>query len=270
MLQQQLSKIETKKNKNELEYDAIVNKLWDDYGLTYVTAFEYKIEIESPAKAQREINSVKSQISVLGNINIDAIEEYRQVKERYEFMASQQKDLTDAKESLEKIISDMQELMKTIFSEQFRIINENFGETFRQLFGGGKAELKLSDPSDILESGIEIDVQPPGKKLQNLMLLSGGEKALCAIAILFAILKTRPAPFCIFDEIEAALDDINVYKFAEYMHAMNTNTQFMVVTHRRGTMEAADKLYGVTMPKKGISTMIELDVSELDKKLKGE
>ncbi len=269
-LQQQLARIETKKNKNEMEHDAIVNRLWDDYGLTYMTAFEYKVEIESLPKAQREISSVKSQISSLGNINIDAIEEYRQVKERYDFMSVQHKDLTEAKESLEKIIADMQELMKTIFSEQFKVINENFGETFRQLFGGGRAELKLSDPSDILESGIDIDVQPPGKKLQNLMLLSGGEKALCAIAIMFAILKTRPAPFCIFDEIEAALDDINVYKFADYMKAMNKNTQFMVVTHRRGTMESADKLYGVTMPKKGISTMIELDVSELDKKIKGE
>lgn len=270
VIQQQLSRVETKKNKNELEYDAIVNRLWEDYGLTYVTALEYKVEVESLNKAQREINSVKSQISSLGNINIDAIEEYKQVKQRYEFMSSQKNDLTDAKESLEKIISEMQELMKTIFSEQFRIINENFAVTFRQLFGGGKAELKLSDPSDILESGIDIDVQPPGKKLQNLMLLSGGEKALCAIAILFAILKTRPAPFCIFDEIEAALDDINVYKFAEYVRVMNKNTQFLVVTHRRGTMESADKLYGVTMPKKGISTMIDLDISQLDKKIKGE
>ena len=162
----------------------------------------------------------------------------------------------------------MQELMKAVFSEQFKIINAHFAETFRLLFGGGKAELRLSDPSDVLESGIDIDVQPPGKRLQNLMLLSGGEKALCAIAIIFAILKTRPAPFCIFDEIEAALDDVNVYRFAEYLKIMNENTQFMVVTHRRGTMEAADKLYGVTMPKKGISEMLELDISELDKKIK--
>ncbi len=269
LIQKALSGLEVKKNKNETDGDVIVNHLWEEYGLTYVTAFQYKIEIESLPKAQREISSVKSQISALGNINIDAIEEYKAVRERYEFMSAQQKDLLEAKESLEKIISDMQELMKRIFAEQFSIINHYFGETFTRLFGGGRAELKLSDPSDILGSGIDIDVQPPGKKLQNLMLLSGGEKALCAIAIIFAILKTRPAPFCIFDEIEAALDDVNIYKFAEFLRVMNDNTQFMVVTHRRGTMEAADKLYGVTMPKKGISTMVELDVSQLENKSQG-
>lgn len=267
-IQTEISKLETRKNKGEMEQDAIVNKLWDDYGLTYITAAEFKCEIESVPAAKTEISGIKRQISALGSINVDAIEEYKSVKERYEFLSGQKNDLVEAKSALEKTIADMQDLMKTVFSEQFKIINAHFAETFRLLFGGGKAELKLSDPSDVLESGIDIDVQPPGKRLQNLMLLSGGEKALCAIAIIFAILKTRPAPFCIFDEIEAALDDVNVYRFAEYLKIMNENTQFMVVTHRRGTMEAADKLYGVTMPKKGISEMLELDISELDKKIK--
>lgn len=267
-LQTEISKLETRKNKCEMETDATVNKLWDDYGLTYATAAEFKCGIDNLSEAKSEISNIKRRISSLGSINVDAIEEYKTVKERYEFLTVQRTDLLEAKTALEKTIADMQELMKTIFAEQFKIINGHFGETFRLLFGGGKAELKLSDPSDVLESGIDIDVQPPGKRLQNLMLLSGGEKALCAIAIIFAILKTRPAPFCIFDEIEAALDDVNVYRFAEYMKIMNENTQFMVVTHRRGTMEAADKLYGVTMPKKGISEMLELDVTELDKKLK--
>lgn len=267
-LQTEISKLETRKNKCEMETDAIINKLWDDYGLTYVTAAEFKCEIESLSTAKNEISGLKRQISALGSINVDAIEEYKTVKERYEFLSGQRNDLIEAKTSLEKTIADMQELMKKVFSEQFKIINAHFSETFKQLFGGGRAELKLSDPSDVLESGIDIDVQPPGKRLQNLMLLSGGEKALCAIAIIFAILKTRPAPFCIFDEIEAALDDVNVYRFAEYLKIMNEKSQFMVVTHRRGTMEAADKLYGVTMPKKGISEMLELNVSELDKKIK--
>ena len=200
----------------------------------------------------------------MGNINIDAIEEYKRVSERYEFLSTQREDLTQAKDSLEKIIREMQGLMKTIFSEQFKVINLYFMETFRELFGGGSATLRLSDPSDVLESGVEIDVQPPGKKLQNLMLLSGGEKALCAIAILFAIIKTRPAPFCIFDEIEAALDDVNVYRFADYLKKINDKTQFIVVTHRHGTMEAADRLYGVTMQQKGVSRLIELNIDELE------
>ncbi len=264
LLQQEYGRIENKKAKAEFEIDAIINRLWEDYGLTHTTAMEYKIELESISKAQKEISSLKKEIAGLGHINIDAIEEFKQVKERFTFLSGQRDDLLEAKQSLEKIIKEMQELMKTIFSQQFSLINEYFAETFQQLFGGGNAKLYLSDPDNVLESGVEIEVQPPGKKLQNMMLLSGGEKAMCAIAILFAIIKTRPAPFCIFDEIEAALDDVNVYRFANYLRSFNDRTQFIVVTHRRGTMEAADRLYGITMEKKGISRMIMLDMDELD------
>ncbi len=264
LLQQEYGRIESKKAKAEYEIDAIINRLWEDYGLTYTTAAEFQVELESLTKAQREISRLKKEISSLGHINIDAIEEFKQVKERFTFLSGQRDDLLEAKQSLEKVIREMQELMKTIFSQQFETINTHFVETFQQLFGGGDAKLYLSDPTNVLESGVEIEVQPPGKKLQNMMLLSGGEKAMCAIAILFAIIKTRPAPFCIFDEIEAALDDVNVFRFANYLRVFNDRTQFIVVTHRRGTMEAADRLYGVTMEKKGISRMIMLDMDELE------
>lgn len=264
LLQQEYGRIENKKAKAEFEIDAIINRLWEDYGLTHTTAMEHRIELDSISKAQKEISGLKKEIAGLGHINIDAIEEFKQVKERFSFLSGQRDDLLEAKRSLEKIIKEMQELMKTIFAQQFTLINQYFSETFQQLFGGGNAKLYLSDPSNVLESGVEIEVQPPGKKLQNMMLLSGGEKAMCAIAILFAIIKTRPAPFCIFDEIEAALDDVNVYRFANYLRAFNDKTQFIVVTHRRGTMEAADRLYGITMEKKGISSMIMLDMDELD------
>ena len=264
LLQQEYGRVENKKAKIEFEIDAIVNRLWEDYGLTHTTALEYKTELISLTKAQKEIALLKKEITSLGHINIDAIEEYKQVKERFTFLSGQRDDLLEAKGALEKVIKEMQGLMKTIFVQQFDTINIHFAETFQQLFGGGKAKLYLSDPSNVLESGVEIEVQPPGKKLQNMMLLSGGEKAMCAIAILFAIIKTRPAPFCIFDEIEAALDDVNVVRFANYLKAFHEKTQFIVVTHRRGTMEAADRLYGITMEKKGISRMIMLDMDQLD------
>lgn len=263
-LEKESGRIENKKAKAEFEIDAIINRLWEEYGLTHTTAMEYHEELESIPKAQKEIGSLKKEIASLGHINIDAIEEFKQVKERFVFLSGQRDDLLEAKKSLEKVIKEMQELMKTIFTQQFETINTYFAETFQQLFGGGNAKLYLSDPDNVLESGVEIEVQPPGKKLQNMMLLSGGEKALCAIAILFAIIKTRPAPFCIFDEIEAALDDVNVFRFANYLKSFNDRTQFIVVTHRRGTMEAADRLYGITMEKKGISRMIMLDMDELD------
>mgnify|MGYP000868851466 FL=1 len=175
----------------------------------------------------------------------------------------QKNDLEEAKASLTKIIQDMTELMKKQFAEQFKVINTCFNEVFVELFGGGKAELKLTSPEDILESGIEIEVQPPGKRLQNIMLLSGGEKAFTAIALLFAILKVRPTPFCILDEIEAALDDVNVYRFAQYLKKYSKKTQFIIVTHRRGTMEVADVLYGVTMQEHGISKLLSLKIDDI-------
>ena len=197
----------------------------------------------------------------MGGINIDSIEEYKKLKERYDFMCEQRVDLEDTMSKLRKIINDMTATMKEKFKTQFEIINKNFAEVFKELFGGGNASLKLEDEENILECGIEITVQPPGKKLQNMMQLSGGEKAFTAIALLFAILKINPAPFCVLDEIEAALDDVNVYRFAEYLKKFSKNTQFLVITHRKGTMEASDVMYGITMEEKGISKVVSVDLS---------
>ncbi|MFR8644238.1 MAG: AAA family ATPase, partial [Monoglobus pectinilyticus] len=205
------------------------------------------------------------EIKSLGNINIDSIEEYKTVSERVDFLTEQTNDLEKSKKELVRIIDEMLLIMKERFSEQFKIINENFSRVFSELFGGGQANLSLSDPDNVLESGIEIEAQPPGKKLQNLTLLSGGERAFTAIALLFSILNVRPTPFCILDEIEAALDDVNVYRFAEYLKQYSQNTQFIVVTHRRGTMESANILYGVTMQEKGVSKLLTLNIDEVSK-----
>jgi chromosome segregation protein len=198
----------------------------------------------------------------IGSVNIDSIKEYQETKERYDFMCEQRLDLENSIAKLKKLISEIVENMKNQFNEKFKLINKNFKETFSELFGGGKAELKLEDESNVLESGIEIIVQPPGKKLQNMSLLSGGERAFTAIALLFAILKINPAPFCVLDEIEAALDDVNVYRFAEYLKKFNKDTQFLVITHRKGTMEAADTVYGITMEEKGISKLLSLNMNQ--------
>ena len=196
-------------------------------------------------------------LSELINNDIE-INEYKEIKERYDFMSEQRLDLEDSSNKLKSVINEMTETMKKQFAEQFKIINKNFGEVFAELFGGGKAELILADEENILECGIDIEVQPPGKKLQNMMLLSGGERAFTAIALLFAILKINPAPFCVLDEIEAALDDVNVYRFAEYLKKFSTESQFLVITHRKGTMEAADTVYGITMEEKGISKLLSM------------
>ena len=192
-------------------------------------------------------------------------QEYKTVSERVDFLTEQTNDLEKSKKELVRIIDEMLLIMKERFSEQFKIINENFSRVFSELFGGGQANLSLSDPDNVLESGIEIEAQPPGKKLQNLTLLSGGERAFTAIALLFSILNVRPTPFCILDEIEAALDDVNVYRFAEYLKQYSQNTQFIVVTHRRGTMESANILYGVTMQEKGVSKLLTLNIDEVSK-----
>ena len=215
-IRNQISKIDLKKSKIELELNQIINKMWEEYELTPNNVEEYK-EVTSPHEVQKQVNSLRSEIRDLGSINIDSIQEYKEVKERYDFLSEQRFDLEESSNKLRKVIQEMTDTMKTQFEEQFKIINKNFGEVFAELFGGGKAELKLVDEDNILESGIDIEVQPPGKKLQNMMLLSGGERAFTAIAILFAILKINPAPFCVLDEIEAALDDVNVYRFAEYL-----------------------------------------------------
>lgn len=263
-LGQQKAKMEADKAKTEQDLDGIFAQLWDEYELTYTEAVKIRTEIDIDIKrASKEISELKGKIKALGNINIDAIEEYASVKERFEFLTVQTNDLEKAKGELESVIEEIMGIMKKQFATQFEIISKNFNSVFRELFGGGQANLHLSDPSDLLESGIEIEAQPPGKKLQSLTLLSGGERAFTAIALLFAILKVRPTPFCILDEIEAALDDVNVYRYADYLKKYSNKTQFIVVTHRRGTMEAANILYGVTMQERGISKLLSLNIDEV-------
>lgn len=260
-LKDQVSKCDVKKSKFEFELEQIVTKMWEEYELTPNDPGEYK-KPKNIVEVQKQVNNLRSSMKELGNVNIDAIEEYKKLKERYDFMNEQRLDLETTMSKLRKMISDMTIIMKEQFAERFKIINKNFSEIFVELFGGGKAELKLTDESNLLESGIEIEVQPPGKKLQNMMLLSGGERAFTAIALLFAILKINPAPLCVLDEIEAALDDVNVYRFAEYLKKFAGDSQFLVITHRKGTMEASNTVYGITMEEKGISKLLSLDLKK--------
>ncbi len=256
-LKAQNIKLEVKKNKTEEDCNNIINKMWEEYELTPNSATQYE-KPENVANTQRRVNNLRADINNLGSVNIDAIKEYENLKSRYDFMCEQRLDLENTMSKLQEVIQDMTKTMKQQFKEQFEIINKNFGEVFRELFGGGKAEVILTDENNILECGIDIEVQPPGKKLQNMLLLSGGERAFTAIALLFAILKINPAPFCVLDEIEAALDDVNVYRYADYLKKFSKDTQFLIITHRKGTMEAADTVYGVTMEEKGISKLLSM------------
>lgn len=256
-LKAQIVKIDVKKTKLEEDINSIINKMWEEYELTPNNVAEYK-KPENVAATQKQVNHLRTEIRDLGSVNVDAIEEYKTMKERYDFMSEQRVDLEDTMNKLRKIIAEMIATMKEQFKAQFTMINKNFEEVFRELFGGGNASLKLEDEENILECGIDINVQPPGKKLQSMTLLSGGERAFTAIALLFAILKINPAPFCVLDEIEAALDDVNVYRFAEYLKKFSKDTQFLVITHRKGTMEAADTVYGVTMEENGISKLLSM------------
>ncbi|HHV95516.1 MAG TPA: chromosome segregation protein SMC [Clostridiaceae bacterium] len=262
LLNEEMNKLVVKKTRLEAELESIQNRLWDEYELTYNNAMSFKKEIGSISKAQKEINLLKEQIKELGTVNVSAIEDYEKTKERYEFMSAQKADLESAGEKLEKIIREMNALMEKQFIEQFSLINKNFNAVFKELFGGGMASLRLTSSDNVLESGIEIEVQPPGKKLQNMMLLSGGERAFTAIALLFSILLLKPVSFCVLDEIEASLDDANVARFAEYLKKLSDKTQFIVITHRKGTMEVADILYGVTMQEKGISKVVSMKVKD--------
>ena len=263
-LQQELARVDTRRVKLNSESDTILNRLWDNYELTYSAAAEMRTETENEKEASKRASELKGQIKSLGHVNMDSIDEYREKKERFEFMNTQKKDLEKSKDNLRKIISSMEELMEEHFGNQFNIISESFSQVFTELFGGGKGRLYLSDPSNLLESGIEIEVQLPGKGLQNINLYSGGEKSFIAIALLFAILKVKPTPFCILDEIDAALDDINVSRFATYLKNYTDQTQFIVITHRRGTMEAVNRLYGVTMQEKGVTKTLSLNIDEVD------
>ncbi|MBQ3124733.1 MAG: chromosome segregation protein SMC [Clostridia bacterium] len=266
-LQKELSRVDNKRIKLQNDRDNLINRLWDDYEMSYNDAVESKTEVENLREASETLAELKKKIKALGNVNMDAIEEYKSVKERYEFMTTQKADLEKAKDSLVKIIDSMEELMKEHFGEQFTEINKAFSEVFTELFGGGKGRLYLSDPDNLLTSGIEIEVQLPGKGLQNINLYSGGEKSFIAIALLFAILKVKPTPFCILDEIDAALDDVNVSRFATYLKNYIDRTQFIVITHRRGTMEAASILYGVTMQESGISKLLSLKIDDVAEEL---
>ena len=261
-LKEQIVKMDFKKTKLEQDIEQLINTLWDEYEITPNNAGEYK-KPNNIAQAQKEVSSIREKIKDLGSINIDSIEEYKKISERYDFMCEQRLDLENTVAKLRKVISEMTQTMEQQFQEKFEIINKNFNEVFIELFGGGKAELILTDEDNVLECGIDIRVQPTGKKLQNMMLLSGGEKAFTAIALLFAILKINPAPFCILDEIEAALDDVNVYRFAEYLKKFSQASQFLVITHRKGTMEVADTVYGVTMEENGISKLLSMKLSSI-------
>ena len=265
---QEVAVLENKYNSAAMEESQILDKLWESYELSHEAAKAQRVELESLPKAQRRIGELKRSISALGNINPDAVEEFQRVNERYTYFAEQRDDVAKAKKELEDIIAQITGEMTGIFREQFALINETFQQTFLELFRGGRAMLELEDPEDILNCGIEIKVQPPGKKLALISLLSGGEKAFVAIALYFAILKVRPTPFCVMDEIEAALDDSNVVRYAQYLRKMSDKTQFIVITHRRGTMEEADVLYGVTMQEQGVSRMLTINLNDVEKELK--
>ena len=263
----ELARLEERKAQMEKQLDDAVNKLFDEYQLTKSDAEALNIVIEDYQQAHRSLQELKGKIRALGNVNVGAIEEYKEVSERYEFMKAQLDDIEKSRDELNRLITELTSKMAEQFKAQFVRINSYFGETFVELFGGGKAELILENPNDVLECNIEIKVQPPGKNVQNIDLLSGGEKGLSAIALLFAILKVAPSPFCIFDEVEAALDDVNVARYARYVRRMTANTQFILITHRRGTMEEADVIYGITMQEEGVSKLLELQTAEMAKKL---
>ena len=266
-LERECARLEAKKNTSRLEEKQIVDKLWDTYELTPSTAPAQAAALESVAAANRKVAELRRKLHGLGTPNLGAIEEFERVNERYTYLSGQRDDVLQSKRDLEGIIRDITKQMTEIFVSEFTRINRYFGETFVEMFGGGRASLELEDPNDPLSCGIEIKVQPPGKQLKTITLLSGGEKAFVAIALYFSILKVRPTPFCMLDEIDAALDDRNVERFSNYLRQLCAKTQFIVITHRRGTMEEADALFGVTMQEQGVSKILHLDLDELEKEL---
>lgn len=266
-MDRECTRLESKKETTALEEKQILDKLWDSYELTATTARDAMVEIESMASAQKRVAELRRKMNALGHPNIGAIEEFQRVNERYTYLTEQRDDVEKSQKELQKIVADITGEMTEIFAVEFKKINQYFGETFTEMFGGGKASLQLEDENDVLSCGIEIKVQPPGKQVKTIMLLSGGEKAFVAIALYFAIMKVRPTPFCMLDEIDAALDDRNVARFAAYLHNLSSKTQFIVITHRRGTMEAADVLYGVTMQEQGVSKVLSVDINQVAKEL---
>ncbi len=266
--EREVTRLEGKLNGSALEEKQILDKLWERYELSHSDAQALRVELESVPKATRRIGELNREIKGLGAINIGAIEEFDRVNTRYTYLSDQRNDVEKAKEELLGIIEEITKQMTEIFATQFEILKQSFQETFLELFGGGRATLELEDENDILRCGIEIKAQPPGKQLKTLSLLSGGEKAFVAIALYFAILKVHPTPFCVMDEIEAALDESNVVRYARYMRRIAGKTQFIVITHRRGTMEEADVLYGITMQERGVSTVLTANLNELSKEMK--
>ncbi|MBQ8851276.1 MAG: hypothetical protein IJZ66_02380 [Oscillibacter sp.] len=267
-MERSVSRLEQKIATGAMEEKQILDRLWEHYELSHSDAQQQRIELESIPKASRRIGELKRAISALGTPNIGAIEEFERVNTRYTYLSDQRNDVEKAKGELERIIAEITERMTVIFAEQFKLLSESFETTFTELFGGGTAKLELEDEKDILGCGIEIKAQPPGKTLKTISLLSGGEKAFVAIALYFSILKIHPTPFCVMDEIEAALDDANVTRYARYMRTLAGRTQFIVITHRRGTMEEADVLYGVTMQEQGVSKILTINLNDMAKELK--
>ena len=266
-LDKELIRLQNQNDKLAERQDSQVDYMWNEYGLTFSTAELLRDEtLTNAADMKRQIAERKNAIRGLGNVNVNAIEYYKEISERYEFMKTQHDDLVAAQDALYKIIEELDIGMRKQFTEKFALIRAEFDKVFRELFGGGHGSLELIEDEDILEAGIQIISQPPGKKLQNMMQMSGGEKALTAIALLFAIQNLKPSPFCLLDEIEAALDDSNVDRYAKYLHKLTKHTQFIVITHRRGTMLAADRLYGITMQEKGVSTLVSVNLIENDLK----
>ena len=263
-MSREMARLAERKAAAESEYDQTVAKLWDEYQLSVSQAEALCVEFDSLPALRAQVADLRGKIRALGNVNVSAIEEYKEVKARYDALVTQVTDVEESRNELSRMISKLSAQMREIFTDSFRAINENFGRVFAELFGGGEASLMLEDESDVLSSGIGIRVAPPGKVIKNLEALSGGEQALVAISIYFAILAVNPAPFCILDEIEAALDDANVVRFAQYLRRVSDKTQFIVITHRRGTMEAANVLYGVTMQEDGVSKLLKLDLEQVD------
>ena len=258
-----MARLAERRTAAETELNDTNSKLWEEYQLTESEARSQCVPFESLTELRRSVTEVRGKIRGLGNVNVGAIEEYKEVKERYDFLKAQVTDVEKAKSELTRMIAELCSEMEELFTTSFKQINTHFQQIFKELFGGGHARLYLSDESNVLESGIEIEVSPPGKVIKNLSALSGGEQALVAISIYFAILNVNPAPFCFLDEIEAALDDVNVARYAQYLRRMTDHTQFIVITHRRGTMEAADVLYGVTMQEDGVSKILRLDLDKV-------
>jgi chromosome segregation protein len=266
-LDKEIFRLNSQREKLEEAHEYQNNYMWEEYELTRHAAMELRDEeFNDLSSLKKLISSIKEDIRNLGEVNVNAIEDYKEVSERYGFLKTQHDDLIEAEKTLLGIIDELDTGMRKQFSEKFALIQQEFDKVIKELFGGGKGTLELVEGEDILECGIRIIAQPPGKKLQNMMQMSGGEKALTAIALLFAIQNLKPSPFCLLDEIEAALDDSNVGRFANYLHKLTKNTQFIVITHRRGTMAAADRLYGITMQEKGVSTQVSVNLIENDLK----